>query len=1500
MSRKTCFGSGSWMVWMVAMTAAWSAGAAAVAQGAAIFVKADASGANNGTSWVNAFRQVQPALNAAASGDEVWVAAGTYVENLTLKLGVALYGGFAGNETDLAQRNCAANPAILDGNQAGSVVTSPPGATETTRIDGFTIRNGTGTPSGSSSQCGGGIYCSSSSPMIANNTIIGNNAYNGGGIYCTSSSSPTVLYNTITRNSASTYGAGISCVSSSPRIANNTITGNEAHDGGGAAIYCNSSFPMIANNVITRNVASFGGTIRCDISSPIIANNTIAGNASGAIYNSSSSPTIANTIIAFNSSGIYHTGTGTPSLRCNCVYGNTVYNYSGMTDPAGTNGNISVDPRFASFPYGNMHIQPESPCVDAGNDGAVPPGWPDMDGQARIQGPHVDIGADESDGTVWPEGPYLIVRVSPDGDDAADGSSWALAKQTVQAGIDAASALGGEVWVKVGAYPKPITLRPLAHVYGGFDGTEEMRGQRDFRTNVTILDGQQGWSVVTVQGVGTLSGFTIRNGTYGVFCTDSSSVTVANNTITANGNGGIYCANFSSPTITDNMIMGNSAPSEGGGGIYCSTSSSPTITNNTITGNNGSGVYCRDSSPAIANTIVAFNSSGICVTGGGTPTLRNNCVFGNQAFNYAGATNPTGTSGNISADPQLAELAFGNVHIQPQSPCKDAGDNTVVNGGWLDIDGQARTQGSHVDIGADESDGTVWVKGPYVIIRVGPDGDDANDGASWPSAKRTVQAGIDTASAMGGEVWVEAGTYPERITLRPFTHVYGGFNQTEDTREQRDFRSNVTILDGQQGGSVVTARQVGYAVSTVDGFTIRNGKADLGGGIDCYASSSVIANNTITDNSGDGLCCCYSSSTITNNTIIGNSRGIRCSGYSAPVIVNSTIVGNADGGIDCLSSSPTITNTIVAFNASGIYAYLATPTLRHNCVYANAAYDYSGITDPTGTNGNVSIDPRIAGWKYGRWHIQPDSPCADAGDDNSVQPGWLDLDGHQRIQGLHVDIGADESDRTEWPEGPYAIVRVSPDGDDANDGSAWIRAKRTVQAGIDATALPGGEVWVKAGTYPERITLHPFAHVYGGFSGVEDARDQRDFQFSVTILDGQQDGSVVVFQRGYRVSTIDGFTITNGLATDGGGIYCYGSSPTIANNTIMGNTASCGGGIYCSSSSPTISNNTINGNRATGTKSWMGGGGIFCSSGSSPTITNNAFSGNTAGSSGGAILCVVSSPTIANNMITANIASYRGGGIYCSSSSATIANNVVSENRASIDGGAIYCYAQSPRSVLITNTVIVFNSSGVFRTGLATLSLRHNCTFGNSAYNFFGVIDPTGTSGNISADPLFARAASPGPDGQWNTSDDDYGNLRLQPASPCIDAGDNTAVPVDTADLDGDGSTTEPIPLDIAGNPRFADDPLVTDTGLGTPPIVDMGTYEHVPTAPADFDNDGDVDGDDLSAFAACGSGPGVPAPTACRAKDLDRDGDVDQTDFGLFQRCLSGPDTLADPACAN
>ena len=138
------------------------------------------------------------------------------------------------------------------------------------------------------------------------------------------------------------------------------------------------------------------------------------------------------------------------------------------------------------------------------------------------------------------------------------------------------------------------------------------------------------------------------------------------------------------------------------------------------------------------------------------------------------------------------------------------------------MDGLARIYGPHVDMGPMNM--TVLLYTVYsAVIRVSLSGNDANDGSSWTLAKRTVQAGIDAASAAGGEVWVAEGTYYERIDLLPYASLYGGFAGTETQRDERNWRDHVTILDGGQGGTVVTCTGAGDIGRAIDGFTICNG-----------------------------------------------------------------------------------------------------------------------------------------------------------------------------------------------------------------------------------------------------------------------------------------------------------------------------------------------------------------------------------------------------------------------------------------------------------------------------------------------------------------------------------------------------------------------------------------------------------------------------------------------------------------------------------------------------
>jgi predicted outer membrane repeat protein len=200
----------------------------------------------------------------------------------------------------------------------------------------------------------------------------------------------------------------------------------------------------------------------------------------------------------------------------------------------------------------------------------------------------------------------------------------------------------------------------------------------------------------------------------------------------------------------------------------------------------------------------------------------------------------------------------------------------------------------------------------------------------------------------------------------------------------------------------------------------------------------------------------------------------------------------------------------------------------------------------------------------------------------------------------------------------------------------------TIQEAIDASEN-GDSVVVRVGTYAENINFLGKAIRVMGEQGADK-----------TFIGGTLAGSVVTFANGEGTSSIlEGFTLTNGDASYGGGIYCQGSSPTIRNNTITGNSALGGGGIACFyGSSPKITVNTITKNSA------LHGGGIYCND-ASPITFDNAITNNSATRSGGGISCSnYSAPAILNNTFTGNSAS-KGGGIACLGYSSPFTINTV-------------------------------------------------------------------------------------------------------------------------------------------------------------------------------------------------------------------------------------------------
>ena len=397
----------------------------------------------------------------------------------------------------------------------------------------------------------------------------------------------------------------------------------------------------------------------------------------------------------------------------------------------------------------------------------------------------------------------------------------------------------------------------------------------------------------------------------------------------------------------------------------------------------------------------------------------------------------------------------------------------------------------------------------------------------------------------------------------------------------------------------------------------------------------------------------------------------------------------------------------------------------------------------------------------------------------------------------------------------------------------------TIQAGIDA-AINGDQVVVAPGTYRELINfLGKFIRLCSS-DGPE-----------VTIIngdiddDGTGDGTVVRCVNGESALTVlDGFTITRGRGTTkGGGMFNDGTSPTVSNCIFSVNETSppgggLGGGMYNNGGNPTVTNCSFEQNSSDG------GGGMFnCAS--SPVVTGCSFSNNFARLGAGLHGDLASSPTVTNCTFSLNAASDRGGGIYITGNW-TITNCIFDRNSAQSLGGAMFVQINSDPTV--TNCIFSQNTANSGGRAISGSSGTFaNCIFWDNASPGVDEIDGTPTvtysdvlggfpgMGNISLNPMLI--------------DPDNGDFHLSAGSPCIDAADNTAVPPDEFDLDGDFDFAEPIPFDHDGNPRFVDDPNSPDCQqepgtCGDPPVVDMGAFEFQKTPPlCPWDCGGDDDG---------------------------------------------------------
>lgn len=389
--------------------------------------------------------------------------------------------------------------------------------------------------------------------------------------------------------------------------------------------------------------------------------------------------------------------------------------------------------------------------------------------------------------------------------------------------------------------------------------------------------------------------------------------------------------------------------------------------------------------------------------------------------------------------------------------------------------------------------------------------------------------------------------------------------------------------------------------------------------------------------------------------------------------------------------------------------------------------------------------------------------------------------------------------------------------------------------------------------------------------------DPNDFNIvAATIIDCNGTGSE--YHRGFYFhngegpnSVLAGLTITNGFAWLGGGVFCYGSSPTIRNCIITGNSAyEGGGGMFNDLSSPMLAKCTFSGNSAV-----EAGGGMTNYRRSSPLLTNCIFSDNSASYGGGAITNSDSSNAkLTNCTIMANSAGYNGGGggLLNVSSSPVLGNCTFSRNLAGRGNAIMNMWADT--SPTLTNSVLWDGGDEIENKFSSTITITYSDVQGG----WPGL-------GNIDVDPCFVDP------GYWNANgtpsdvNDDFwvdGDYHLKSegwrwdsdanqwtwdniTSRCIDAGNP-----------GSSLGNEPITLDVDPLNRFGQNLRVNMGAYGGTAEGSMPPYDWAILA--DITNDGTVDFADFAYLAAIFTDQDDQLPG-----DFDRDGDVDFSDVALL-----------------
>ncbi|MDR2410979.1 MAG: right-handed parallel beta-helix repeat-containing protein [Bacteroidales bacterium] len=512
---------------------------------------------------------------------------------------------------------------------------------------------------------GGGICSDNATFIIMDNVKIANNtAQKGGGYY--NANLQNYYYEIekleISNNTAQNGGGMYIDNSDIDYFSNISIIDNEAIDEGGG-IYINNSSGNTCNlgiMLLANNIADKGGAIFMENGSCTMTNVTVAGNEDTlsdlhGIYrlNTNNSPlTIYNSIL-------YGNTTSTSTDTTNMTFDYSLVENISFSNPS-TNLGDNTDPLFINVVNGNYRLNYNSPVINKGNNTFLSSNLGnvtiDMDGNARIYGDTVDMGAYESTGTNSTIAPDANGIVYIKKGSTGDGSSWNNAAGEVADALLAAASNTSitQIWVAEGDY-KPLypadgsstdprdmafVLPDNVSVCGGFpanssNGTN--MSHWNWQAYPTVLSGYLGqinnqhtytYHVVIAAGGSSssksMNGFTIE---YGI-ASGTGNISVNGCNIQRNNGGGIYV--ISTNTGLQNMIVQNCQANNFGGGVY--NMSSEIAMGHVWTMNNvanyGGGIYSEDILPSSPewkyNSVIENHAK---VHGGGMYNRNHNHMF---------------------------------------------------------------------------------------------------------------------------------------------------------------------------------------------------------------------------------------------------------------------------------------------------------------------------------------------------------------------------------------------------------------------------------------------------------------------------------------------------------------------------------------------------------------------------------------------------------------------------------------------------------------------------------------------------------------------------------------------------------------------------------------------------------------------------------------------------------------------------------------------------------